>query len=179
MNERTARTGAAVAMAVGVALASVGGAALLLDSSAPSSKSSNEAFAPSVLDRTEGAEPADAPFPALTETDVLVGSTRLRIVVADDATERTRGLRERSNLGDYEGMLFVFDGPTASGFTMSTVPVALDIGFYDAAGRSVDRLRMEPSADSEAECPVYRASGPFRFALETLAGDWPRGRLTG
>jgi uncharacterized membrane protein (UPF0127 family) len=74
-------------------------------------------------------------------------------------------------------MLFVFDGPTSTGFTMSTVPVALDIGFYDSDGRPVDRLRMEPCAGSEAACPVYRADGPFRFALETLAGDLPRGRL--
>ena len=132
-----------------------------------------------VLARVADATPAEGPFPALTETEVSVGSSRLRIVVADDASERSRGLRERADLGDYDGMLFVFDGSTSTAFTMSTVPVALDIGFYDDAGGVVDRLRMEPCAGSEAECPVYRADGSFRFALETLAGDLPRGRLAG
>ncbi len=173
MNPRTARVGGAVAMAVGVALASVGGAALL-DGAPPSDRSDVE-----ILERTAAADAAAAPFPGLTATDLAVGDRRLRVVVADDATERTRGLRERSDLGDYDGMLFVFDGRTESGFTMSTVPVALDIGFYDAIGRPVDRLRMEPCAGTEAACPVYRAAGPFRFALETLAGDLPRGGLGG
>lgn len=164
-------------MAVGVALASVGAAALLLESSDPDPSSSESGS--SVLERTADAASAETPFPALTETEVSVGSTRLRVVVADDDSERTRGLRERSDLGDYDGMLFVFDGPTTTAFTMSTVPVALDIGFFDDAGRVVDRLRMEPCAGSEAECPVYRADASFRFALETLAGDLPRGRLAG
>ncbi len=157
-------------MAVGVALASVGGAALLLDEEAPAS---------TVLDRVATAGPAGKPFPSQTETVLTVGSARLRVVVADEASERTQGLRTRSDLGDYEGMLFVFDAPTMSAFTMSTVPVVLDIGFYDGDGRPVDRLRMEPCAGSESECPIYRPSGSFRFALETLAGDLPRGGLAG
>ncbi|MFO7591514.1 MAG: DUF192 domain-containing protein [Acidimicrobiia bacterium] len=179
MNERAARAGGAVAMAAAVALASVGGAVLLLDSSDPAPSSSNSESGSGVLERTADATPADEPFPAMTETEVSVGATRLRVVVADDGSERTRGLRERSDLGDYDGMLFVFDGPTTTSFTMSTVPVALDIGFFDDAGRVVDRLRMEPCAGSEAECPVYRPDASFRFALETLAGDLPRGRLAG
>jgi len=175
VNQRAARVTGALAMAMGVALASAGGAALLL-SSGPSN---GEGSTASLLDATSEAEGASAPFPGLTEAEVTVGSRSLTIVVADDATERTRGLRERADLGDYDGMLFVFEGRTETAFTMSTVPVALDIGFYDRAGRPVDRLRMEPCAGSEAECPIYRPSGPFRFALETLAGDLPRGRLAG
>ena len=163
-------------MAMGVALASVGGAALL---DGEASQRPAHAPASTVLDRVATAAPAGKPFPTQTETVLRVGSARLRIVVADDAPERAQGLRTRADLGDYEGMLFVFDAPTTSAFTMSTVPVELDIGFYDDDGRPVDRLRMEPCAGGEAECPIYRASGLFRFALETLAGDLPRGRLAG
>ncbi len=60
---------------------------------------------------------------------------------------------------------------------MSTVRVPLDIGFYDARGRVVDHLRMEPCAGSDAECPSYEAHGRFTYALETLAGDLPEGRI--
>lgn len=159
-------------MAAGVALAAVGGAALLNDDGASGPSTG-------ILARAARATAASAPFPDLTETELSVGEARLRIVVADDVTERTQGLRARADLGDYDGMLFVFDAQSESAFTMSTVPIALDIGFFDGAGRSVDRLRMKPCAGTESECPIYRSSGPFRFALETLAGDLPPGRLSG
>ena len=123
------------------------------------------------------APPAKRPFRDLTATRVTVGGRALDVVIADDTDERTLGLRRRRDIGPYDGMLFAFEGPTSTGFTMSTVPVALDIGFYSAAGRVVDGLRMEPCAGAESECPVYRASGPFVFALETVAGALPRGRL--
>jgi uncharacterized membrane protein (UPF0127 family) len=123
------------------------------------------------------AGPATEPFADLTETHLRVGRRTLRVVLADDDAERVEGLRQRRDLGPYDAMLFVFDEPSTTRFTMSTVPVGLDIGFYRASGGVVDRLHMKPCAGSEAECPVYAASGPFRYALETVAGDLPRGRL--
>lgn len=124
------------------------------------------------------AKPAKPPFRGLTTSRLSVGGRDLALVIADDFDERTQGLRGRASTRPYDGMLFAFDGATTTAFTMSTVPVALDIGFYDRRGRPVDRLRMEPCAGAESECPIYRASGPFRYALETVAGDLPRGRLS-
>jgi uncharacterized membrane protein (UPF0127 family) len=125
----------------------------------------------------DAARPAEAPFGALTETSIRVGERKLQVVLADDGAERTQGLRRRDTLGSYDGMLFVFDGTTSTPFTMSTVPVALDIGFYDRSGRRVAALRMEPCAGAETACPLYSAGVDFRYALETLAGDLPRGGL--
>jgi len=123
------------------------------------------------------ARPATAPFGDLTETQLRVGDRTLRIAVADAEAERVQGLRSRADLGSYDGMLFVFPGPTDTSFTMSTVPVALDVGFYDDAGHLVGRQAMQPCAGSDLTCPVYGAPAPFRFALETLAGRLPLGRL--
>jgi uncharacterized membrane protein (UPF0127 family) len=125
----------------------------------------------------EDAKPAKHPFRRLTAVQLGVGRQRLDVVIADDVDERTAGLRQRSDLGRYDAMLFAFEAPTSTAFTMSTVPVALDIGFYDANGKVVDRLRMEPCAGSESQCPIYRSSAPFVYALEAVAGDLPRGRL--
>jgi len=121
--------------------------------------------------------PAKQPFRGLTATTVTVGGRSMRLVVADDVDERTMGLRRRRDIGPYDGMLFVFDEPTTQAFTMSTVPVPLDIGFYDPSGRVVDRLRMEPCPGSEVECPQYSSSGPFVYAIEALTGHLPRGRI--
>jgi uncharacterized membrane protein (UPF0127 family) len=123
------------------------------------------------------ADAAREPFPFLTQTRVKVGGEPLRVVVADSPGERSEGMRRRETMGRYDGMLFAYLEPVTFSFTMSTVPVALDIGFYDAHGRLVTKLRMEPCAGSDQECPSYRADDEFRYALETLAGDLPRGRL--
>ena len=125
----------------------------------------------------DAAEEAGEPFPGLTEATIRVGDAELRVVLADDDAERSQGLRRRDSLGDYEGMLFVFDEATTTPFTMSTVPVPLDIGFYAADGRRVAALRMEPCAASESSCPLYSSGTTFRYTLETLAGDLPTGGL--
>ena len=125
------------------------------------------------------AAPAGAPFPGLTATHVHVGGRLLAVVLARTEDQRNTGLRQRSTLGPYDGMLFVFPSDISTAFTMSTVPVGLDIAFYRADGRSVGQLRMRPCAGSEAECPTYDIHKSFRYALETLVGRLPRGRLAG
>jgi len=123
--------------------------------------------------------PASAPFQGLTEAQLGVGGRCLRVVVADDMTERVQGLRERSNIGPYDGMLFVYEQPVSGSFTMSTVRVPLEIGFYTADGTPVSRQHMKPCPRAEADCPDYRSSGPFTYALETLTGELPSGALSG
>jgi uncharacterized membrane protein (UPF0127 family) len=125
------------------------------------------------------ATPAEAPFVGLGATTVHVAGRPVGVVLARTEPQREAGLRERSTLGPYSGMLFVFDGDTSVGFTMSTVPVALDIGFYRSDGRAVGQLQMRPCPGPESACPEYRIRRSFRYALETLAGRFPRGRLTG
>jgi uncharacterized membrane protein (UPF0127 family) len=122
--------------------------------------------------------PAVAPFAGLTETELSVGGRCRRLVVADDLSEQVQGLRNRSDLGAYDGMLFAYDRATNVAFTMSTVPVPLEIGFYSADGSPVSRRHMKPCPRAEADCPVYRASAPFTFALETLSGELPSGALS-
>jgi uncharacterized membrane protein (UPF0127 family) len=126
-----------------------------------------------------GTTPASAPFAGLTEAQLGVGGRCLHVVVADNETERVQGLRQRSDIGPYDGMLFVFDAPVDTGFTMSTVPVPLEIGFYAADGSPVSRRHMKPCPHAESACPDYRAGGPFSYALETLGGKLPSGALSG
>jgi uncharacterized membrane protein (UPF0127 family) len=125
------------------------------------------------------ATPAGVPFPGLTATHVHVGGRLLAVVLARTEDQRSTGLRQRSTLEPYDGMLFVFPSDISTAFTMSTVPVGLDIAFYRADGRSVGQLRMQPCAGTEAACPTYDIHKSFRYALETLVGRLPKGRLGG
>jgi len=125
------------------------------------------------------ATPAADPFGGLTEAHLSVGGKCLRTVITDSESERVAGLRQRSDLGPYDAMLFQFPGPTDVGFTMSTVPVALEIGFFSADGTRTSTRHMLPCPKAENECPVYRADGRFEFAVETLGGKLPTGDLGG
>jgi len=124
-----------------------------------------------------GEMPARPPFTGLTEVHLAVGDRCLAVVVADTEPEREQGLRQRRDIGSDDAMLFVFDRPVDVDFTMSTVPVALDIGFYDSAGRRLSERHMLPCPKAESECPVYQAGAAFRYALETLGGQLPSGSI--
>jgi len=156
------------------ALIVVGAASLLIGVVWPGS---GEAATPPVNAALAAAQPAAKPFRGLTATQVVVGKHILRVVIADRDTERTQGLRRRHTVGRYDGMLFVYPSATTATFTMSTVPVALDVAFYDGEGRVVRRVRMKPCAGTDSTCPRYPSGGEFLYALETLAGDLPHGRL--
>jgi uncharacterized membrane protein (UPF0127 family) len=164
---------AGLLVVAGVALFVLGDALTSDDDDAPSASPG------AVTGAVEDAVPASEPFPRLTEATIRVGDELMQVVVADDDQERSRGLRGRDDIGEYDGMLFVFDDSTSTAFTMSTVRTPLDIGFYDGEGRRVDRLRMQPCRFSESQCPLYRANGAFVYAIETLPGDLPRGELSG
>jgi uncharacterized membrane protein (UPF0127 family) len=101
-------------------------------------------------------------------TPVSVGQEILLVAVADDPDEMARGLMGVEDFGDVDGMLFAFEEESFTGFWMKDSPVPLDIAFFDHEGILVDAFTMEPC---EADpCPVYMASGPFAWALETPAG---------
>ena len=66
-------------------------------------------------------------------------------------------------LGDLDGMLFVFDSEVQVSFTMRDTRIPLDLFFFDAEGLVVAQLAMVPcQADP---CPLYQAGEPFAFAL--------------
>jgi len=123
--------------------------------------------------------PAVDPLEGFGETTVALGGRCLRVAVADEPAERTEGLREAHALGAYAGMLFVFPDDGRYTFTMADTLIDLDIGFYDAGGTEVDRQRMTPCAEgNDRSCPLYEASGPFRYAFETPAGALGSGALS-
>lgn len=96
------------------------------------------------------------------------------VLVADSRDERSRGLMEVTDLGEHDGMAFLFEGDTTSGFWMRNTPTPLTIAYYDAAGAFVAADDMEP-CDDRLDCPVYPAPPrPYRVAIEV-----PRGRAPG
>lgn len=122
---------------------------------------------------TTTAVPATVPpdLAAFGTEVVSVGEDEWLVAVADTPDERFQGLRRVADLGALDGMIFVYDSERVSSFTMRTVPIPLDIGFFDAAGVLFDVVSMIPCDDSD-DCPSYFPNGPFQFAIEREAGGW-------
>lgn len=102
--------------------------------------------------------------------EILVSGQPWPVAVADDTTRRAQGLMGVESLGSLRGMLFVFPEDTTSGFWMKDTILPLDIAFFAADGSLVGVLSMVPC--SGEECPTYRSTGPYRYALEVPAGGF-------
>ena len=106
----------------------------------------------------------DAPSTALT-----IGSATVRVEIADDPTERARGLMNRSNLGADEGMLFVYPDERPRSFWMKDTSLPLSIAYLDAQGRIVHIADLTPFDTS----PVP-SGRPAMYAIEVNQGWFTR-----
>ena len=95
-------------------------------------------------------------------------------LLASNEQQRVQGLMNVRSLKGYAGMLFRFSGDSQAGFHMRDTPMPLSIAWFNRDGGFVSAQDMAP-CDSKATptCPVYSASGPYRYALEVPFGQLP------
>jgi uncharacterized protein len=119
---------------------------------------------------TERSAVPDVGEAAASITDAEGNVTACCLMVAATDEQRQRGLMEVTDLGGYQGMVFVWDHDTEGGFWMRNTPTPLSIAWFDADGAFVSSADMEPCDDSD-DCPTYPAGGPYRFAVEVFQGE--------
>ncbi len=105
----------------------------------------------------------------LPVTKLEVAGHAFRAEVADEDPERMRGLMFRDELGADEAMVFVFDRDLPLSFWMKNTRIALDMLYFDAAGRLVSIQHDVPPCRTAA-CPSYPSEAPARYVLELNAG---------
>ena len=94
-------------------------------------------------------------------------------LLADEPALRSQGLMEQDDLAGYDGMVFRFEAPSTSRFTMRDTRIPLSIAFFDEEGAFVSSQDMAPCPPGTADCPTYAAEGPYLHALEVARGDLP------
>jgi uncharacterized membrane protein (UPF0127 family) len=93
-------------------------------------------------------------------------SITVGVEIADTDESRMRGLMFRKELGEKQGMLFIFDRDTDSPFWMKNTYVPLDILFI-SANREIVGIKEKATPLSEE---LIRPDAPYRFALEVNGG---------
>ncbi len=92
---------------------------------------------------------------------------RVRVEIADEASEQARGLMYRTALAEDRGMLFVFPSEERLSFWMKNTLIPLSVAFMDSEGRIVDIQDMKPLDDDP---PSYVSAEPAQYALEVNQG---------
>ena len=105
------------------------------------------------------------------EATATLGSCDFQLEVADDATERGRGLMERESMPIDQGMLFVYDFQQELNFWMKNTLIPLDIAYLNDELQVVDVQTMIPEHEILPDLlPIYTSAFPAKFALEVNAG---------
>ncbi len=93
----------------------------------------------------------------------------VQVEIANNPDLRSSGLAGRSQLGDYQGMIFIFDKEDRYSFWMYDMLIPLDIIYIDSRGVIVDILKNQLPC-SDQDCPSIVSPKPFKYVLEVNSG---------
>lgn len=99
---------------------------------------------------------------------------RYWIEIADDQTERARGLMFRDEMAADHGMLFIHQDQEPLAYWMKNTRIPLDILYFDHALKLVGQQRDVPPCTAGNACPSYPSNAPAIYVLELNAGQAAR-----
>jgi uncharacterized membrane protein (UPF0127 family) len=103
----------------------------------------------------------------VTKTDGTV--CELCLWSAESPEQHRQGLMGVTSFGGYDGMFFRFDAPRRSGFWMKNTVMPLSIAWIALDGSVVTMSDMDP-CPPDTECPTYRPTGEYVWAIEVEQG---------
>lgn len=116
---------------------------------------------------TPRAQVTEFPTASFTVEHGAVTDEFCALLAATDAQRRT-GMMDRTDFGGFDGMVFAYPRqiePARVFFHNRRVPIPLSVAWFDANGKYVSSVDMEPCEDRD-DCPTFRALSSWQFALE-------------
>jgi len=101
----------------------------------------------------------------LLKIPLYINHKEIWVEAAKTPEERAKGLMGRKQLGQDEGMLFIFEKEDYNGFWMKNTLIPLSIAFMDREGRIVKITDMKPLTLESHDPPK-----PILYALEMKKG---------
>jgi len=106
------------------------------------------------------------PAPRVVVSTKAGREVSFKVEVADTPAKRARGLQYRYELGDDQGMLFLFPGAAVQSFWMKNTPIPLDLIFIGSDLKVVG-IVQQAVPFSTASLSV---SAPSQYVLEIRGG---------
>jgi uncharacterized membrane protein (UPF0127 family) len=109
-------------------------------------------------------------LPFLSSSEADVNGKKINLIVAKSEGDRMKGLSGRDNLGENQGMLFVFEKKDTYGFWMKNMKFPIDIIYIDD-NSVVYLVENAPAPSGQADAlTVYKPDKPANRVLEVNAG---------
>lgn len=103
--------------------------------------------------------------PRLKKVVFMNQHLEINVESAVSQKERERGLMHRNQLGEKQGMLFVYPKPAPRHVWMKNTLIPLDVLFLAADGRILSVLEnLQPCRKDP--CPIYNSRVPAMYMLE-------------
>ena len=101
------------------------------------------------------------------QTEIYFEDHRFNVEIADTSEERVRGLMFREDLGENQGMLFVYEEEADRSFWMKNTVIPLDIIFLNSDFEviNIEQANPEPNTSDE-NLASYRSERPAQYVLE-------------
>ena len=101
------------------------------------------------------------------QTEIYFEEHRFSVEIADTSEARARGLMNREQLGENQGMLFVYEEEADRSFWMKNTLVPLDIIFLnsDLEVINIEKANPEPNTSDE-NLASYESDSPAQYVLE-------------
>ena len=103
-----------------------------------------------------------------SKSEVILGGKTFSVEVADTNLLRERGLSGHKPLGEYEGMLFIFQKPDRYGFWMKDMLFSLDILWLD---ENYKIIHIEKNLSPKTYPKVFYPEAESQYVLEISAGS--------
>ncbi|OGM97057.1 MAG: hypothetical protein A3B86_02905 [Candidatus Yanofskybacteria bacterium RIFCSPHIGHO2_02_FULL_38_22b] len=110
---------------------------------------------------------SEYPITRLEQKIIYINGRPLKVEIADEPHEQSRGLSGREFLKANEGMLFVFSQSDKHSFWMKDMKFPLDIIWIDEKKTMVD---MAKNLSPEIFPATFSPSSPVKYVLEINAG---------
>lgn len=114
------------------------------------------------------------PWKSSKKSTVEIKGNKIDVEFAQTPAERAKGLMYRSELGENNGMLFVFPTTAKHAFWMANTYIPLDILWLDSDKKIVHIEKQVPpcteTGNLKAICKTYAPDIPAKYVLEVNAG---------